>query len=181
MDAIGASDGGGIRTVANQEHPPRPIPLVYEHHFFTLPDNLTTNQTSNKIMIKRNNTANGNRLPIAKTPPKHLNQTAAAIWKETLKTITASGYQIDQLDNEAFTAFCSAAATVRQCDELIERDGLCVDGGRDGIKRHPAASAKNAALTQLRAYANALGLTPASRAKLPAEHQPEDYNEFLDD
>ena len=130
-------------------------------------------------MIRK--TTNGNRIPIATTAPKHLNKTAAAIWKDTLKTIAESGYQIDALDHEAFTAFCSAAATIRACDELIERDGLCVDGGREGIKRHPAASAKNAALTQLRAYANALGLTPASRGKLPSEFQPEEYNEFLED
>jgi P27 family predicted phage terminase small subunit len=110
-----------------------------------------------------------------------LNKVAQSIWKDSLRTIEASGYQIDELDRECFTAYCSCAATIRACDDLIEKDGLCIDGGREGLKRHPAQSAKNSALSQLRAYANALGLTPTSRAKLPSEFQPEEYNEFLED
>lgn len=132
-------------------------------------------------MIKPKNTINGNRVPISTTPPKHLNKVAGSIWTDTLKAVSAAGYQIDELDAQAFTAFCSAGATIRDCDALIEKDGLCVDGGREGLKRHPAASVKNSALTQLRSYAAALGLTASSRARLPQEFQPEEVNEFAED
>jgi len=129
-------------------------------------------------MHPNKNTIAGNRIPISEKPPKHLTKVAAEVWRDTLKKVSSAGYQIDALDTEAFTAFCSAAATIRDCDALIEKDGLCVDGGREGVKRHPAASVKNSALTQLRAYASSLGLTASSRARLPAEFQPEEENEF---
>jgi|GEM_PF-5076820 len=129
-------------------------------------------------MIKPRNTIHGNRIPVSSAPPKNLNKIAAEIWRDTLKDVSAAGYQIDALDTQAFQAFCSAAATVRACDALLEKDGLCVDGGREGLKRHPAASVKNSALTQLRSYAAALGLTASSRARLPEEFQPEEVNEF---
>jgi P27 family predicted phage terminase small subunit len=120
----------------------------------------------------------GTCVPITTTPPKHLNKVAAQVWRDTLKEVQAAGYQIDALDTQIFTAYCSAASTIRACDELIERDGVCIDGGREGLKRHPAASAKNAALTQLRQYAAALGLTAASRARLPHEQHEEEENDF---
>jgi len=129
-------------------------------------------------MIRNRNTIAGNRIPVSTTPPKHLNKVASTIWKDTLKSVSAAGYQIDEIDSQAFTAFCVAAATVRECDALLDKDGLCVMSPREGLKRHPAAAVKNAALTQLRSYAAALGLTASSRARLPEEFQPEEINEF---
>ena len=140
-----------------------------------------THQQQNNNMIRQRNAINGNRVPISTTPPKHLNKVASSVWRETLKSVSAAGYQIDDLDAQAFHAFCSAAATIRECDTLLDKDGLCVDGGREGLKRHPAASVKNSALTQLRSYAAALGLTASSRARLPEEFQPEEVNEFAED
>jgi P27 family predicted phage terminase small subunit len=131
-------------------------------------------------MIRPKNTIAGNRIPISSKPPAHLNKIASEVWRDTLESVSAAGYQIDELDSQAFAAFCSAASTIRECDKLLERDGLCVDGGREGMKRHPAASVKNSALTQLRSYASALGLTASSRARLPQEFQPEEINPFDD-
>lgn len=120
----------------------------------------------------------GTKTPIATKPPAHFGPIAAEIWKTTLKSVKNAGFQIDELDRQCFEAFCSASATIRECDAIIARDGLVVDGGREGLKRHPAAAVKNAALAQLRAYASALGLTASSRAKLPEDYQPEEPNEF---
>lgn len=116
--------------------------------------------------------------PINPKAPDHFGEIAAEIWKSTLKSVKKAGFQIDELDRQCFEAFCSAAATIRDCDRLLARDGLVVDGGRDGPKRHPAAAVKNAALVQLRSYATALGLTAASRARLPEEFQPEEPGDF---
>lgn len=129
------------------------------------------------------------------TPPDWLSEYAKETWIQTLADIDRAGRKLDMLDTEAFLGFCQAAGLARQCTEIISREGVCVDGGREGTKRHPACSTQNAALSQVRQFAAELGLTVASRGRLPsppqrpntqeswyrdlAENRPEELAEFI--
>ncbi len=101
-------------------------------------------------------------------PPTWMNPYAVETWHRTLGDIDRAGRTLDVLDLESFISYCTAAATVRQASETIDREGLTVSGGRDGTRKHPACSTMNAAASQVRQFAAELGLTAASRGRLPA-------------
>ncbi len=117
--------------------------------------------------------------PITKRPPPEMPAAAQAIWTKTLKDVAAAGREISMLDFQAFVGFCLASATASQCAALIEKEGVVI-AGRDEPKKHPACSIQNAALTQLRMLGNELGLTAASRGRLPAPvtQRLNDFDEF---
>src|ERR1035437_2739288 len=99
--------------------------------------------------------------------PDHLNKYAADVWQATITDLETGGRKIPQEYTQAFLGFCHCSGTVRECDEVLAREGMVVDGGREGPKRHPLIVVKNSALLGLRGYAESLGLTPASAGRLP--------------
>ena len=125
----------------------------------------------------------GNPAVITNEPPESLNKFAAAIWRQTLDDITAAGRSIDVLDRSSFIGFCMAAGTAQECAEIIDREGITTDGGRDGLKKHPACSVRSTALHQMRLFAAELGLTAGSRARLPLPEikKPSRFQQFLKD
>jgi len=113
-------------------------------------------------------------------PPDYLTGHAARVWRETITDLEAEGRPIHRLNRQTLVGFCDAAAIVRECGETLAREGHLVDGGREGLKRNPAATLRISALQALRAFAAELGLTPASNARLPQPHVPEKKSKFAD-
>lgn len=90
-----------------------------------------------------------------------------SVWRETIGFLEAENRPIHRLNTEAFVGFCESAGIVRECAEILNRDGMLIDGGREGLKRHPATTMRISALASLRAFAAELGLTPGSSGRLP--------------
>ena len=119
---------------------------------------------------------------ISNKPPSWLvNPHAKTIWKATVDELAASSRAIPQAYVETFSGYCSCAATVRETDAILAKEGLTVDGGREGVKRHPAIVIRAGALLQLRNFAESLGLTPASSGRLPktVEDQESPWAKFM--
>jgi P27 family predicted phage terminase small subunit len=104
---------------------------------------------------------------LTRKPPGYLAGHAAKIWRETISDLEAEGIPLHRLNRQALVGFCDACGIVRECSETLAREGHTMAGGREGIKRNPAASIRISALQAVRAYAAELGLSPASSGRLP--------------
>jgi P27 family predicted phage terminase small subunit len=75
-----------------------------------------------------------------------------------------AGSILSRADLSTLAAYCAAFAQVRQCQEILNAEGLIVEG-KLGTKGHPAAQIQHRAQSQMRQYAAELGLTPVSRSR----------------
>jgi P27 family predicted phage terminase small subunit len=112
-------------------------------------------------------------------PPDWLSDHGKSVWRSTITDLEREGRPLGCLNYQTLTGFCDAAGLVKECAETLARDGMTIDGGREGLKRHPAVTTRISALNALRAYAIELGLTPGSAARVPSAKK-EDRNEFAD-
>jgi P27 family predicted phage terminase small subunit len=125
-----------------------------------------------------------NAIPVDGAPPDWLSEHAKTVWNQTLLNLANEGRFLSLLNYETLVAFCDAAGLVKQCAQQLEKDGMTIDGGREGLKRHPAVTTRISALNSLRAYAAELGLTPSASPRLPAKHiAPKDspFAKFMPD
>ena len=100
-------------------------------------------------------------------PPPWLGYFASETWRNTITALTDSGRRIPQAHLEAFIGYCQCAGQAREASEVLTHEGLTADGGRQGLRRHPAVMIHTTALQMLRGYAESLGLTPGSAGRLP--------------
>lgn len=114
---------------------------------------------------------------ITGSAPAWLSAHAKTVWKDTITTLKAEGRPLSRLNLQAFTGFCDAAGLVRECAEVLEREGMTIDGGREGLKRHPAVTTRISALNALRNYAIELGLTPGTAPRIPTPEKVK-FNPF---
>lgn len=109
--------------------------------------------------------------------PSWLSDHARAVWRETIETLEIEGRPLNRLNLQAFTGFCDAAGLVRECGEILARDGMTLAGGREGLKRHPAVTTRISALNSLRSYAIELGLTPGTTGRIKPTTESADFKE----
>lgn len=112
---------------------------------------------------------------ITTVAPAWLSEHSQSVWRETIETLESEGRPLGQLNLQAFVGFCDAAGLVRECAEVLAKEGMTIDGGREGKKRHPAVTTRISALNSLRGYACELGLTPGTAARIPTTHAPADH------
>ncbi len=106
--------------------------------------------------------------------PKHLGKAARAVWKRTVREMSAAG-ALAVADRDILAAYCVAVADLEALSARIEADGLMVDvptfdrngqpTGATVCKPHPALKHRSDLMNKVRQFADALGLNPAARAK----------------
>lgn len=96
--------------------------------------------------------------------------TKLAPWLVGSKILTAS-------DLHNLEAFCSAYSRWRLAEEDIAKKGIVVMGLNNEIK-NPACTVANESLKQMVTYGSALGLDPASRARLAVPGAKDAGNPF---
>jgi P27 family predicted phage terminase small subunit len=98
------------------------------------------------------------RCPVA---PSWLTSQAKAEWKRAAPELHARGLLLpDTL--ATLEAYCVATGTVRECEEIMMRDGRMITV--DGVaKPHQAFKMQTAAMREARLLAAELGLTPHRR------------------
>jgi P27 family predicted phage terminase small subunit len=102
--------------------------------------------------------------------PSWLSSYAKEVWKEIVPELDKLGL-ISELDRGALVGYCEAAAAHRAASEILNRDGLTVQGYRGSVVKHPAWQIAKDAASQMLSFGGALGLSPAARARL---HSPID-------
>jgi P27 family predicted phage terminase small subunit len=107
---------------------------------------------------KAENSLKGKK-PIQKTPPSDLCPQGKKVYKEILESMPKDF--LSNLDLNTVTTCADAIANMQKCREMINTEGVVIDS-----KQNQALLAYSKYSEIFRKYADDLGLSPASRAKL---------------
>lgn len=101
--------------------------------------------------------------------PEYLDDLAKDYYKFLISELEISNI-LSNLDIPLLEQTSDCLSKMRQCDEILNRDGLLVTSidryGASISKEHPTVSTKQKYLNQFRALSTQLGLSPSSRAQL---------------
>jgi P27 family predicted phage terminase small subunit len=105
-------------------------------------------------------------------PPAWLSPEARQEWRrvapELQRRRTLKTCDLGTLEN-----YCEGVASIRRCRALIAEQGEVIET-ETGLRRHPASVTLIATMAETRRQAEALGLTPTSRHKVPSEAEVEE-------
>ena len=112
--------------------------------------------------------------------PKWLSADAKVVWKRTADQLDAMSL-LYEADQDILVSYAIAVVTYKQATELVDQQGILVEGRRDGFVTNPAVRVQRDQATLIRMLASELGLTPSSRTRLKAEDAKDDSaDSFLD-
>lgn len=111
-------------------------------------------------------------------PPEWLHPYGIQMWERVAPWLTSSKI-LTTSDLPNLEAYCAAYARWRLAEEDIAKNGIVVPGMNSDVK-NPACTEANAALKQLAMFGSALGLDPASRARLAVPGAKDANNPFKD-
>lgn len=106
--------------------------------------------------------------------PEHLADGAGDAWRSIVAALAGSG-MLQAVDAIALEALAVAVATMRDAQEIIERDGIEVrgrffeqldDGTTVGMIAHPMLAIRDKAAGEVRAWGARFGMTPSDRVAL---------------
>lgn len=99
-------------------------------------------------------------------PPKDLNSAATKLWKELAprlenRELSAREYR------PALEGLCVNLARARECETLLESEGLTFETEKGYIGQHPAVAISIKCWSLSRLYLAEFGLTPSAAARVP--------------
>ncbi|HDR4366792.1 TPA: phage terminase small subunit P27 family [Bacillus cereus] len=101
--------------------------------------------------------------------PDYLDSLAQAYYKYLVTELEISGV-LTNLDIPLLEQTADAMSKIRQCDDIINAEGLRIKQkdkyGKDVVKEHPTVKTKMAYLGQFKSLSTQLGMSPSSRAQL---------------
>lgn len=105
--------------------------------------------------------------PLAETPPppEWLGEWGAEIWEVVAPWLTQAGI-MTRTDTHNLAAFCAAYHRWRLAEAEVATAGVTVTDKKGVLKKNPACTVINETLRQMATFGGALGLDPASRARL---------------
>lgn len=117
--------------------------------------------------------------------PEHLDELAIEYYKYLIKQLEETEL-LSNLDKPLVEQVADSLSKMRQCDEIINRDGILITevnrAGHENQKEHPIISTKMKYLDRFRTLSTQLGMSPSSRAALAAlniEKLEEDSDQLL--
>jgi P27 family predicted phage terminase small subunit len=110
--------------------------------------------------------------------PSWLPEPGKAEWRRVLPLLMARSI-LSRADLSTLASYCAAFGTVQQCQEIINAEGLVVEG-KLSPRGHPASQIQHRAQSQMRQYAAELGLTPVSRSRTTMVDRREGEDDFSD-
>lgn len=112
-------------------------------------------------------------------PPEWLGEWATEMWETIAPWLVQTGI-MTRTDTHNLVVFCAAYDRWRQAEAEVAEAGITVVDAKGVLKKNPACTVVNESLRQLASFGAALGLDPASRARLMGSHGPEKpENPFL--
>lgn len=119
--------------------------------------------------------------PLTEVPavPGWLGEWGAEAWEMAAPWLTKTGI-MTRTDTHNLAAFCAAYQRWRDAESEVTTRGVTVTDKKGVLKKNPACTVINESLRQMATFGSALGLDPASRARLTGgsgKEKPE--NPFL--
>lgn len=103
--------------------------------------------------------------------PNHLDDRAKKYYKFIIDQLNATNL-LSNLDKPLVEQVADSLSKIRQCDEIINRDGVLIDeedrSGKIAQREHPTIATKMKYLDRFRNLSTQLGMSPSSRAALAA-------------
>jgi P27 family predicted phage terminase small subunit len=117
--------------------------------------------------------------PIKAEPkcPTWISKDARKVWKRTTDQLRGMGI-LYEADIDLIVAYCNSVVNYQKATEIVDQQGVLVEGRRDGAVTNPAVRVQRDAATLIRMLASELGLTPSSRSRLTLEN--DDTDNLLD-
>src|SRR5580704_6950081 len=107
-------------------------------------------------------------LTVAPGPPEWLARDAKCEWRRSAGQLAERGV-LTSGDLAMLEAFCAAKGRLVAAERAIKRVGILVTGSKGSPIKNPACSVIAEASATVKALGAQLGLSPASRARVPAE------------
>jgi P27 family predicted phage terminase small subunit len=119
-------------------------------------------------------------LPAKKpTCPRWLDEEAKKEWRRVCPELARAG-TLALVDRGILAGYCSAYSRWRKAEEAISNGDL-TELARHGTRARPEVAIARDALTQMRAMAAELGLTPKSRGSVKGQDKPGKPRDALDE
>lgn len=97
--------------------------------------------------------------------PPDLGPHGKRLWREIGPHLLKAGL-LTEWDREGFTFLCSSFNLIKECEEILRRDGLTVDGVSGTTKKHPVIAVRNKAMDDFRYWAEQFCLSPVARERM---------------
>lgn len=120
----------------------------------------------------------GDEITEVPLPPEWLSPIGIEMWERIAPWLVSSKI-LTGSDLANLEAYCAAYSRWRLAEQDIAKNGIVVPGMNSDVK-NPACTEANASLKQMAMFGSALGLDPASRARLAVPGAKEANNPFKD-
>jgi P27 family predicted phage terminase small subunit len=119
--------------------------------------------------------------PVSKAPscPKWLEEDAKKEWRRLAKQMEQLGI-LTEVDMAAFAGYCQAYARWKAAEEFITKHGAIVKTPSGYWQQVPQVSIAQQYLKDMQKFAEQFGLTPASRSRIVADVQKNEYIDEMD-
>ena len=111
--------------------------------------------------------------------PSWLSKDAKAVWRRTAKQLKLMGLLYES-DQDILAAYSNAVVNYQRATELVDSEGVLIEGRRDGVVTNPAVRVQRDSATLIRQLAGELGLTPSARTRLKADQDNSDDEDILE-
>ncbi len=110
--------------------------------------------------------------------PSWLSGAAKVMWRRLAPDLHRKGV-LTPWDVDAFAVVCSSYVTWRQAQQLVDSEGVLVEGYRGSMVKHPAAQVARDSWQTFMQAASRFGLSPSDRSKLSVGEGRRDPSEDL--
>ena len=111
--------------------------------------------------------------------PDWLSEEAKAEWHRLADVMEAMGI-LTEIDMAAFAGYCQSYARWKEAEEFITRHGAIVKTPSGYWQQVPQVSIAQQYLKDMHKFAEQFGLTPASRSRIVADLQKNEYIDEMD-
>lgn len=125
------------------------------------------------------NTAEPKPIQKAPTCPKWLDDEAKKEWKRLAKKMEQLGI-LTEVDMAAFAGYCQSYARWKEAEEFISKHGAIVKTPSGYWQQIPQVSIAQQYMKQMSKFCEQFGLTPASRSRIVADIQKNEYIDEMD-
>lgn len=125
------------------------------------------------------NTAEPKPIQKAPTCPKWLDDEAKKEWKRLAKKMEQLGI-LTEVDMAAFAGYCQSYARWKEAEEFISKHGAIVKTPSGYWQQVPQVSIAQQYMKQMSKFCEQFGLTPASRSRIVADIQKNEYIDEMD-
>ena len=98
-------------------------------------------------------------------PPPYLSGHALDMWNEMAPGLFANGL-LTVADIPLFAEFCTSYKNMREANDILDKDGLLIEGRQGAVVKNPAWQIKRDATESMMKIGGRFGMTPADRVRL---------------